>query len=157
MKARPQVDEPFMVKPIGVVHSDLKTGEAVIKAEVDEVVAQIELFKEYEVGLSDIEGFSHLIVVCWMHEAAFKSLKVRPLSYPDTRRGIFATRHPDRPNPIAVTIVELMGFEGFCLRVKGLDMIDGTPVLDIKPYTKGDRKVDARFGWLAQKNKTCGP
>ena len=120
-------------------------------------MAEIELFKEYEAGLSDIEGFSHLIVVCWMHEARFRSLQVKPIHAPETVRGIFATRHPDRPNPIAVTIVELVRFEGLCLRVKGLDMIDGTPVLDIKPYTRWDQVVGPRFGWLAQKNNTCMP
>ena len=114
-------------------------------------VAEVELFKEYADGLSDIEGFSHLLVICWMHAADFHSLKVRPLYCPEKKRGVFATRSPDRPNPIAVTVVELLECRGKRQKVRGLDMIHGTPVLDIKPYLPQDQVTDARFGWRAGK------
>jgi tRNA-Thr(GGU) m(6)t(6)A37 methyltransferase TsaA len=86
-----------------------------------------------------------------MHKSKFKSLKVQPLYHPEKLRGIFATRHPDRPNPIAMTVLELLERRGNILRVKGIDMLDGTPVLDVKPYSRRDKKDKTVFGWLSDK------
>ena len=141
----------YKVKPIGVCHSGLKTREEVIDSNTDENIGEIEIYKDYEDGLSDLEGFSHILVIFWMHKASFKSLKVRPLYHPEKLRGVFATRHPDRPNPIGITVVELLERKGNLLKVKGIDMIDGTPVLDIKPVTRRSQRVATRFGWLADK------
>jgi formylmethanofuran dehydrogenase subunit E len=118
----------------------------------DENVAEIEIFAEYAGGLDDIEGFSHIILLCWMHKATFRSLKVTPLYHPEKDRGVFATRHPNRPNPIAITTLELLERKGGILKVKGIDMLDGTPVLDIKPYTRRNGKPGAKFGWLSEEN-----
>jgi tRNA-Thr(GGU) m(6)t(6)A37 methyltransferase TsaA len=141
----------FELKQIGVVHSSFRTREQVRQSNKDENVAEVEIFAEYADGLDDIEGFSHIIVLCWMHKSDFHSLKVRPLYHPDKLRGIFSTRHPDRPNPIAVTVLELLKRRKNVLKVKGIDMLDETPVLDIKPYTRRDKKEGVEFGWLSDK------
>ncbi len=142
------MNNSYKVKPIGIVHSSFKTGKEVINSKTNENVGEIEIFKEYEDGLSDLGGFSHIVVIFWMHKSSFRSLKVQPIYHPEKLRGVFATRHPDRPNPLGITIVELLERKGNILKVKGVDMIDGTPILDIKPYTKRDQKVPAEFGWL---------
>lgn len=142
------MNNSYKVKPIGIVHSSFKTGKEVINSKTNENVGEIEIFKEYEDGLSDLGGFSHIVVIFWMHKSSFRSLKVQPIYHPEKLRGVFATRHPDRPNPLGITIVELLERKGNILKVKGVDMIDGTPILDVKPYTKRDQKVPAEFGWL---------
>jgi tRNA-Thr(GGU) m(6)t(6)A37 methyltransferase TsaA len=86
-----------------------------------------------------------------MHKASFKTLKVQPIYYTEKLRGVFATRHPDRPNPIGITVVELLERKEHILKVKGIDMLDGTPILDIKPYTKGYQKEPTKLGWLSEK------
>lgn len=141
----------FRARPIGIIHSDFKSREEVVNSNKDENVGKIEIFTEYEDGLDDIDGFSHIIVLCWMHKSTYRALKITPLYHPEKLRGIFATRHPDRPNPIAITTVELLERKGNVLKVSGIDMLDGTPVLDIKPYTRRDGKPDAKFGWLSEK------
>ena len=140
------------LKPIGVIHSPFKTKEDVIADKDKEAIAKIEVFKEYQEGLRDIDGFSHIIIVWLFHQSEGYSLKVKPLHY-EGLRGVFATRHPNRPNPIGVTIVELLERNQNLLKVKGIDAFDKTPLLDIKPYTRSDRKEKARFGWLGEKEK----
>lgn len=145
------MQDDFKLKPIGVIHSVYKTRDEVTRSKRGDVISRIELFKEYEEGLCDVEGFSHIIVVAWMHQSDFRRLKVKPLHFPEESRGVFATRHPDRPNPIGLSVVELVARKGNVLEVKGLDMLEGTPVIDIKPYTEGDRKAVARLGWLTDR------
>ena len=111
------------------------------------VKGEIEVFPEYESGLKDIDDFSHLIVLWLFHTSKGYSLIVKPLFY-EGRRGVFATRHPDRPNPIGLSVVELLKRRGNVLEVRGLDAIDGTPVLDIKPYVSFDSVENSRGGWL---------
>lgn len=122
-------------KPIGVVKS-------VVKEQIDEgwgeVISQIVLKKKYTAGLEGLKNFSHILVIFHMHEAKFdlqKDLVRRPQGRKDMPQiGIFAQRAKHRPNPIGITAVKLMEFRKNVLRVKGLDAINGTPVLDIKPY-----------------------
>lgn len=140
--------DSYKIKPIGTVHSRFHTREEVVNDPAGDREGEIEIFQEYEDGLSDLEGFSHIIVIYWMHKSSFRSLKVRPLYHPDKLRGIFATRHPDRPNPLGLTVVELLERKGRILRIKSIDMLDGTPVVDIKPYTRGDQMKTTKFGWL---------
>ena len=140
--------EYYRIIPIGTVHSRFHTREEVVNDPAGDREGEIEIFQEYEDGLGDLNGFSHIIVIYWMHKSSFRSLKVRPLYHPDKLRGIFATRHPDRPNPLGMTVVELLERSGRILRVKGIDMLDGTPVIDIKPYTRGDQIKTTKFGWL---------
>ncbi len=139
----------YKVKPIGVVHSRFKTREEIINSKTEENVGEIEIFKEYSEGLSDLDGFSHIIVIFWMHKSFFKSLKVRPIHHPEKLRGVFATRSPDRPNPLGITVVELLERKDNMLSIKGIDMLDETPVLDIKPYTKREQKDTIKCGWLS--------
>ena len=137
---------PVNLKIIGVVHSPYKnTSEA--PSQGDEKVSEIEIFKEYEEGLSDIEGFSHLHVFYWLHRSQGYSLMVNT-HWDEMPHGLFTTRTPHRPNPIGYSVVELVKRKNNILHVKGLDAIEGTPVVDIKPYTKKiDAKPDAISGW----------
>jgi len=109
----------------------------------------LEISPELETGLTDIEGFSHLIVV-WVFDRAegFDLLGTPPSD--DRPHGVFATRSPRRPNPIALTVVELLRREGTRLHVRGVDMLDGTPILDIKPYLSNVPPESLRRGWLAR-------
>jgi tRNA-Thr(GGU) m(6)t(6)A37 methyltransferase TsaA len=137
------------VKPIGVVHSPFKSKDEDIHSQKHKGVGEIEIHKKYADGLSGIDGCSHIIVIFWLHQAQFSTLKVRPHYYPEKLRGVFATRSPHRPNPLGMTVVELVKRRKNVLTVRGIDMIDGTPVLDIKPYTKHDKKHRARCTWMS--------
>jgi len=98
--------------------------------------------------LKDIEGFSHIIILYFFHESRDYSLSVKPFLDSD-RHGVFATRHPNRPNPIGISVVRLLERRGSILRVKGVDVLDGTPLIDIKPYVPSfDQATDAKIGWL---------
>jgi tRNA (adenine37-N6)-methyltransferase len=109
----------------------------------------LEVLPEFETGLADVEGFSHLFIVWVFDRADGFDLTASPPS--DNRtHGVFATRSPRRPNPIGLTVVELLGRDGGRLRVRGLDMLDGTPVLDIKPYLSNVPAEALRRGWLAE-------
>jgi len=108
----------------------------------------LEIRAELEPGLTDMEGFSHLYVIWAFDRAEGFSLVVTPPS-DDRPHGVFATRSPRRPNPIGLTVVELLGREGPALRVRGIDMLDGTPILDIKPYLSSVPPEQLRRGWLA--------
>jgi formylmethanofuran dehydrogenase subunit E len=134
---------------IGLVHSPYKLPSEVPFGRKDHI-SEIKLNKELAEGLTDIEGFSHLHVFYWLHESKGYSLIVQPPL--DTKpHGLFATRSPHRPNPIGYSVVELVERKDNVLRVKGLDAIEGTPVLDIKPFIKKrDCKPQAVSGWIEQ-------
>jgi len=151
------------LKPIGIIHTPYKKdGDVPYQAYKSEDVGEIEVFKEYEEGLKNIEGFSHLIILYEFHKSIKRSVKkehylnsfgllVKPY-LDDTPHGLFATRSPNRPNPIGLTIVKLLKREGNILKVKYVDMLDGTPLLDIKPYVpKFDQKNNVKIGWLEGK------
>jgi tRNA-Thr(GGU) m(6)t(6)A37 methyltransferase TsaA len=141
----------FTPQPIGFVSSPFKDATAIPKGlgaqHPEEGVLQI--LPAFEAGLTDIEGYSHLIVL-WAFDRSdgFDLLVVPPSD--DRPHGVFTTRSPRRPNPIALTIVELLGREGADLSVRGVDMLDGTPILDIKPYTSNVPAEKLRRGWLAE-------
>lgn len=109
----------------------------------------LELLPEFELGLTDIEGFSHLFVV-WVFDRSegFELLGTPPID--DRPHGVFATRSPRRPNPIGLTVVELLRREGARLHVRGVDMLSGTPVLDIKPYLSNVPAEQLRRGWMEE-------
>ncbi len=109
----------------------------------------IEILPEFEAGLKDVEGFSHLFVL-WVFDRAegYELLGTPPSD--DRPHGVFATRSPRRPNPIGLTVVELLRREGCRLHVRGIDMLHGTPVLDIKPHLSSVPEADLRRGWLAE-------
>src|SRR5215469_14187420 len=109
----------------------------------------LELLPEFAAGLTDVEGFSHLFIIWAFDRSTDFDLIARPPSDDGRPHGVFATRSPRRPNPIALTVVELLGREGPRLRVRGVDMLDGTPILDIKTYLSSVPEAALRRGWLA--------
>jgi len=140
------------LKPIGIIHSLYKnTRKAPYQGYKSEKISKIEVFKEFEEGLKDIEGFSHIIVIYWFHESQGYHMLVKT-PWDDSLHGLFTTRSPHRPCPLGLTVVELVAREKSILKVKGLDAIDGTPLLDIKPYILGvDEKSVVKLGWLEGK------
>ncbi|TET51386.1 MAG: tRNA (N6-threonylcarbamoyladenosine(37)-N6)-methyltransferase TrmO [Dehalococcoidia bacterium] len=137
------------LKPIGTIYSPYKnTGEVPYQAYKNEEISQIEVFKEFEEGLQDIEGFSHIIVIYWFHKSQGYQLLVRT-PHDDSLHGLFATRSPHRPCPLGLSVVELVAREKNILKVKGLEAVDGTPLLDIKPYLPSvDQRTPVEVGWL---------
>ena len=141
----------FLAEPIGFVHSPFDENARIPKGlgAKHEAEGTLEIRPEFEPGLLDIEGFSHLIVLWQFHRAESVALVGTPPS-DDRPHGVFATRSPRRPNPIGLTVVELIGREGTSLRVRGVDMLNGTPILDIKPYLTNVPTEKLRRGWLAE-------
>ena len=141
----------FTSHPIGLVSSPYKTTQEIPKGlgTKHEAAGILQILPEFEPGLTDIEGFSHLFVI-WEFDRAqgFELLGTPPSD--DRPHGVFATRSPRRPNPLGLTVVELIGREGPLLHVRGLDMLDGTPILDIKPYLSSVPVEQLRRGWLAE-------
>jgi len=138
---------------IGVIHAPFKEPHSapmqVIKAR--DIDGYIEMFSDFLEGLKDLEGFSHIIILFHMHEVKDFSLLVKP-ELDNEFRGVFSTRSPRRPNPIGLTIAELVKIEGPVIHIKGVDVIDGTPLLDIKPYIpESDSISNAKIGWLEGK------
>ena len=147
------------IRPIGIIHSPFKKKEDIESRKYadsrgfDAIHGELEIFKEYEEGLQDVEGFSHLVVLFAFHKSKGYKLHTKPL-LEDTLRGIFSTRSPNRPNPIGMTVVNLIERNRNRLKVSGIDMIEGTPILDIKPYTSRDQKSPIKLGWLKNKMDT---
>lgn len=138
--------------PIGIIHTPFNDpqGMPIQPAGAAGVPGTVELYPEYAAGLQDLDGFSHLILLYHFHRSNDYDLRVVP--FLDTQeRGIFATRAPRRPNPIGLSVVRLIGIEGNRLQVEKVDMLDGTPLLDIKPYVPAfDTPADVRAGWLEE-------
>lgn len=142
----------LVCRPIGVIRSPFcEKGEMPIQATLSQAEGSIEVYPEYAAGLQDIEGFSHITLLYWFHRSEGYRLVVRPF-LDQVKRGLFATRHPARPNPIGISTVELLGREENRLRVRGIDVLDGTPLLDIKPFVPAfDHRQGTRVGWLSEK------
>ena len=140
------------IKPIGIIHSPFQSGaETPIQPSRSRANGQVEVFKEYQEGLEDIEGFSHIILIYWFHKSKGYSLKVKPF-LDDALRGVFATRAPSRPNQIGISVVRLLERKENILYVKGIDVLDGTPLLDIKPHVPDFESGEiVRIGWLEGK------
>jgi tRNA-Thr(GGU) m(6)t(6)A37 methyltransferase TsaA len=141
----------FTPQPIGFVSSSYKTGSEIPKGlgARHEADGALKILPEFEPGLTDIEGFSHLFVLWEFDRSQSFELLGTPPS--DNRpHGVFATRSPYRPNPIGLTVVELLRRDGTDLHVRGIDMLDGTPILDIKPYLSNVPSEKLRRGWLAE-------
>ncbi len=145
-----QMDITFQA--IGLICSPFKDLEAmpIQPASKASGPGRVEIFPEYQDGLKDVDGFSHIILLYHMHATREQSLTVTP--FLDTSpRGIFATRAPTRPNPIGLSIVNLIRVEDGILYVDDLDVLDGTPLLDLKPYVpEFDHRPNARIGWLEE-------
>ena len=137
-------------KPIGVIHSPFKEpkGTPIQPTGAKGIDGTVEIFPEYAEGLKDVEGFSHIILIYHFHLSRGASLKVKP--YMDNEaHGVFAMRGPSRPNPIGISIVRLVSIERNILHIQDIDIVDGTPLLDIKPYvSEFDTRKAERTGWL---------
>jgi len=140
------------LRPIGIIHSAYKNrGAPPYQGYKSEEISQIEVFQEFEEGLKDIEEFSHIIVIYWFHKSQGYHLLVKT-PWDDSLHGLFTTRSPHRPCPLGLTTAELLAREKNILKVKGLDAIDGTPLLDIKPYVPSiDRRSVVKPGWFEGK------
>lgn len=142
-------------EPIGVIRTPYTTpkGTPIQPGRAPEVEGTIELRPEFVDGLSDLDGFSHVVLIYHLHLSEVCKLRVVPF-LDDQPRGLFATRAPKRPNPIGLSVVKLSRIEGNLVYFTGVDMIDGTPLLDIKPYVPAfDDRTECRFGWLEGKAK----
>jgi len=139
-------------KPIGIIHSLYKNmGDVPHQGYKSGEISQVEVFGEFEEGLKDIEGFSHIIVIYWFHKSRGYHLLVKT-PWDESLHGLFTTRSSHRPCPLGLTIVELLARENNVLKVKGLDAIDDTPLLDIKPYIPSiDERSVVKPGWLEGK------
>lgn len=140
----------LIYRPIGVVHSPFSSPEGMPIQPTGRATGPgtVGVFAQFADGLSDIDGFSHLIMVVHLHKAAGVDLKPAPFLDAD-RHGIFATRAPVRPNPIGVSVVRLDAVNGSVLHIANLDLLDGTPVLDIKSCVPAfDAHEDCRIGWM---------
>jgi len=137
-------------KSIGIVHSPFKKpkGTPIQPRAARGIEGTVEIFPEYEKGLKDIEGFSHIILICHFHLSKTFSLEIKPYME-DKLHGLFATRAPSRPNPIGLSVVRLVKVKGYKLYIKDIDIVDGTPLLDIKPYIPEFGSEDIiKKGWL---------
>jgi tRNA (adenine37-N6)-methyltransferase len=148
---KPDFDRLFTMRPIGIVRTPHRATADVPKGLGAEHTAEgtIEIRPDLEPGLLDIEGFSHLLVI-WVFDRSDRTELVGTPPSDDRPHGVFATRSPRRPNPIGLTVVRLLEREGSHLRVAGVDMLDGTPVLDIKPYLSSVAPEQLKRGWLAE-------
>jgi len=143
---------PFVVRPIGVIRSSHTRAD---QTPIQPVFAQgangrAEIYPPYGDGLRDLDGFSHIWLLYWFHQAGPPRLTVQPYLQ-DVDHDVFATRAPSRPNPIGLSLVRLVRQEGTVLHLEDVDILDGTPLLDIKPYVpRFDQRAGVRIGWLEQ-------
>lgn len=142
--------ETLIVEPIGIIHSPFRELEnmPVQSVGAQHVEGSVVVYERFSEGLRDLEGFSHIYLVYHFHKANRTKLRVIP--YMDTvERGVFATRSPLRPSHVGLSIVELLSVTGSVLMVRGVDVLDGTPLIDIKPYVPPfDCREDATSGWM---------
>jgi tRNA-Thr(GGU) m(6)t(6)A37 methyltransferase TsaA len=147
----------IVLRPVGFVRNEMR--KAVPRGEYENVVSDVIVEEEFSAGLDDIEEHSHAVIIFWLDrisEDERKLLKVRPKGDPSLPIvGVFATRSPARPNPIGIETVEIVSRDGDLLRVRGLDALDGSPVLDIKPYTKLHDRADEVRGpsWMGRAHR----
>lgn len=141
------------MRPIGVIHSPFTDPDQTpIQSSASKAIGQVEVYPEFMDGLQDIEGFSHLHLLYMFHCSSEYSLRVKPF-LDDHMRGLFATRYPCRPNPIGLSLVRMVGRHDRVLEVEGVDVVDGTPLLDIKPYVPDfDVRNEVQTGWYAKRS-----
>jgi tRNA-Thr(GGU) m(6)t(6)A37 methyltransferase TsaA len=149
----------FAYRSIGIIHSPFKSikGMPIQPAGAESSRGTIDVYPEYSEGLKDLEGFSHIVLLYHFHRK--KDTKLSVIPFMDTRpHGVFATRAPSRPNPIGVSVVKLRKIRGNILEIENVDILDGTPLLDIKPYVpEFDQYPADKIGWLEKaKGKVKG-
>jgi tRNA-Thr(GGU) m(6)t(6)A37 methyltransferase TsaA len=138
----------ILLHPIGVIHSPFTdTSQTPIQASRSRARGMVEVYPEFSEGLQDLEGFSHIYLLYVFHESSGYTLLAKPF-LDDQLRGLFATRYPFRPNPLGLSVVRLLSRKDSLLEIEGVDMLDGTPLLDIKPYVpEFDIRTGTRNGW----------
>jgi tRNA-Thr(GGU) m(6)t(6)A37 methyltransferase TsaA len=142
-------------QPIGIIHTPFTDPEGmpIQPAGAAGIMGTVEVFKQFRPGLKDLDGFSHIMLLYQFHRSQGFNLEVIPF-LDSKRRGVFATRAPKRPNPIGLSVVCLRRIEDNVLHVENVDILDGTPLLDIKPYIpEFDAQTNVRTGWLEQRKK----
>ena len=144
----------IIMHPIGVIHSPFtEKDKTPIQASRSQAIGLVEVYPEFADGLKDIEGLSHIYLFYAFHESDGYTLQVKPF-LDDQEHGIFATRYPRRPNPLGMSVVKLLFRKENCLTVEGIDTLDGTPLLDIKPYVPDfDLRTEIRTGWYETRSK----
>ncbi len=150
MQDEEKIRDPLSIVPIGIIHSPFTDimGMPIQPTGARGIRGTVEVFSEYAEGLTDIEGFSHLFLIYSFHCCSSYALTVRPF-LDTTPRGVFATRAPRRPNAIGLSIVRLIEVKGSTLFIEDVDILEGTPLLDLKPYVPVfDAYPDASSGWL---------
>ncbi len=142
------------MRSIGVIHSPFTDKKQTpIQPTRSQAIGQVEVHPEFAEGLQDIEGLSHVILLYVFHCSSGYTLQVKPF-LDDALHGLFATRYPCRPNPIGLSIVRLIARHDNVLEIEGVDMLDGTPLLDIKPYVPDfDARENVRVGWYETRSK----
>jgi tRNA-Thr(GGU) m(6)t(6)A37 methyltransferase TsaA len=143
----------FVMRPIGIIHTPFTSKEQTpIQSARSQAAGQVEVFPEYEDGLQDLDGLSHIFLFYVFHVSQGYDLKVKPF-LDDQLHGLFSTRYPRRPNPLGLSVVCLIARHGHVLDVEGVDMLDGTPLLDIKPYMPDfDVHPATRIGWYESRS-----
>jgi tRNA (adenine37-N6)-methyltransferase len=138
----------FVMKPIGVIRTPFTEPKGMpVQPTFSQAAGRVEVLAEYAEGLQYLDAFSHVILIYVLHRAEGYALRVKPF-LDDVARGLFATRYPCRPNPIGLSTVRLLSRQDNRLEVEGIDVLDGTPLLDIKPYVPNfDAVTDAHAGW----------
>jgi tRNA-Thr(GGU) m(6)t(6)A37 methyltransferase TsaA len=144
----------FSMQPIGIIHSPFtEKGQTPIQASRSQAIGSVEVYPEFIDGLKDIEAFSHIYLLYVFHNSSGYSLQIKPF-LDDLEHGIFATRYPYRPNPLGISTVSLLAREKNILTIDGVDVLDGTPLLDIKPYVPDfDLRTEVRTGWYGTRSK----
>lgn len=142
--------DEIVFRPIGIIHSPHRelAGMPIQPTAAAGIKGSVVVASALQEGLMDLEEFSHLILVYYFHEAKSPEMRVKPF-LDDVKRGVFATRAPRRPNGIGISVVKLLAVEGNILEIENVDILDGTPLLDIKPYVPDfDERDEVRIGWL---------
>jgi len=144
----------FKFQSIGIIHTPFtEKADTPIQASRSQARGWVEVAPQYAAGLQDIEGLSHLFLIYVFHKSEGYDLQVKPF-LDDQQHGLFSTRHPRRPNPIGISVVRLLSRDENKLQVEGVDMLDGTPLLDIKPYVEEfDIRLNTRAGWYETRSQ----
>lgn len=142
------------MRPIGVIRSPFtEKDQTPIQTSRSNARGTVEVDPKFIEGLADLEGFSHIFILYAFHNSSGYSLRIKPF-LDNKERGLFATRYPRRPNQIGLSVVQLLAVEGNILSIQGVDVLDNTPLLDIKPYVPDfDVRVDVRVGWYETRSK----
>ncbi len=144
----------YPMRPIGIIHSPFTDKDQTpIQPVRSRAIGSVEVYPEFAAGLQDLEGFSHILLLYVFHHSKGYALRVKPF-LDHQERGLFATRYPARPNPIGLSVVRLKILRDNFLTVEDIDVLDGTPLLDIKPYVPDfDVRTETRTGWYETRSK----